>query len=292
MLGCEASTQRAKLASMNSSLAHLDPVATQTICAFAIGGLDPSGGAGLPADIRAMRAFDVYCCGITSAVVAQNTRGVAQLESVSATLLAAQLDNLLDDIAPRALKIGLLPNVESVRVVAERLKYFEGVPIIVDPVFAPSCGPIFSDQHTIDALCGLILPRAELVAPNLLEAQQLSDLEIGNVAALHQAARDIHQRFGVANVLIKGGHAIEIEHRIGQSEAVDWLYDGQNFRDFRAPFQSGIEVRGTGCLLASAIAAQRARKVLLPTSIEQAKSWLSGQIASAAVIGQGRRVAW
>jgi len=259
-----------------------------SICAFAIGGLDPSGGAGLPADIRAMRAFDVHCCGITSAVVAQNTRGVAQLESVSPAMLAAQLDNLFSDIVPRALKIGLLPNAESVRVVAEHLKYFEGVPVIVDPVFAPSAGPIFSDRQTIDALCELILPHAELVAPNLLEAQQLSGLQIGDVAALHQAAQAIHHRFGVANVLIKGGHAIEIEAK----EAVDWLYDGREFRDFRAPFQSGIEVRGTGCLLASAIAAQRAHKVLLPAAIGQAKLWLSDQIASAAIIGHGRRVAW
>src|SRR4051812_14167085 len=148
-------------------------------CVLAIGGLDPSGGAGLPADARALGAVGAHPCGVAPAVIAQknpgvarfwgggpglfgaaprkfleviaqNPRGVARFEAVSPAMLAAQLDNLLEDIAPRAVKIGMIPDSDSVAAIVDRLLRLKNVPIVVDPVFAPSNGPAFSGTTTVD----------------------------------------------------------------------------------------------------------------------------------------------
>lgn len=252
-------------------------------CVLTIGGTDPSGGAGLPADARACAAFGAHALPIVTAVVAQNTRGVATFEPVSAALLAAQLDTILQDISPRAIKIGMIPNSDFVKIIAMRVAKL-GVPIIVDPVFAPSSGPQFSGGETILALCNQLLPLCDCMTPNLPEAEKLLGRKIG-IAEMGDAAKEIAEKFGVHAVLIKGGHA-------PKSAAVcDILWDGAQLHQFRAPRIEGLEVRGTGCLLASAIAAQRAQEVPLPEAAQQAKTWLTTQIQNAAAMGKGRRVA-
>ncbi len=252
-------------------------------CVLTIAGLDPSGGAGLPADARACAAFGAHALPIATAVIAQNTRGVADFEPVSATLLAAQLDTILLDITPRAVKIGMIPNATAVEIIASRVANL-GVPVIVDPVFAPSSGPHFSNEDTIKALCELLLPLCDVVTPNWLEAEKLLARQI----APHEvgdAAQEIAEKFQARAVLIKGGHALE------SAEVCDILWDGARLHEFHAPRIAGLEVRGTGCLLASAIAAQRARDVPLPEAVQHAKTWLTTQIQNAVAIGKGRRVA-
>jgi len=248
-----------------------------------IGGLDPSGGAGLPADARAAKHFGVHACCVTTAVIAQNTRGVFQVEAVSPQLLQAQLENLLEDIAPRAVKIGMLPNSDSVEIVAACLKSLN-LPIILDPVFAPSSGADFSDDATIQSIVAHLFPLCELVTPNLLEAQRLCDFAIIDTQSATEAAKRIRD-LGARNILIKGGHAEESD------EVCDWLWNGEDLKTFCAPRIGGTEVRGTGCLLASAIAAQRACGTDLETATRDAKMWLTEKIREAKEIGKGRRVA-
>jgi len=246
-------------------------------CVLTIGGLDPSGGAGLPADARAVAAFGAHACSIATAVVAQNTRGVFRLEAVSEIMLAAQLDNLLEDIAPRAVKIGLLPSVATIEIVAARLRFLKDIPIIIDTVFAPSSGPVFSDEKTIRALVEKLVPGCDLLTPNLPEAAQLLEGIIPDAAVLHE-------QLGAKNVLLKGGHAT------GET-AIDWFCDGAEIIELHAPRIRGYEVRGTGCLLASAIAAQRAQGVLPLDAARAAKAWLFEQIQNAQMLGKGRRIA-
>lgn len=254
-----------------------------------IGGLDPSGGAGLPADARAIAAFGAHACGVATAVIAQNTQGVARVEAVSPEMLAAQLDNILEDIMPRAVKVGMLPDSDSVKVVVEYLRALT-VPIIVDPVFAPSSGPEFSGSETIAAITTQLLPIVEMVTPNIVEAERLLSTPVSDSAAMQEAARAIGQRTGTRFVLIKGGHLKTDTAR--DDEIVDVLFDRASalLTEFRLPRIDGYEVRGTGCMLASAIAAQRAQGVPVEDAVWHAKSWLTSQMSRAIVIGKGRRV--
>jgi hydroxymethylpyrimidine/phosphomethylpyrimidine kinase len=253
-----------------------------------IGGLDPSGGAGLPADARACAAFGAHACGIATAVIAQNTRGVERYEAVSAAMLAAQLDNLLSDITPHAVKIGMLPDVQSVEIIAQTLQQLPQIPIVLDTVFAPSRGPAFSGTQAIGAIAKYLLPHCDFVTPNIPEAAQLLSQELTAWEEVRHAAQLIHQRFGSRHVLLKGGHAA---HYAGHDNAaVDILFDGQELHELKAPRIAGSEVRGTGCQLASAIAAQRAREVLPLDAARNAKNWLTDKIKTARAIGHGRRV--
>jgi hydroxymethylpyrimidine/phosphomethylpyrimidine kinase len=165
-------------------------------CVLAIGGLDPSGGAGLPADARAIAAFGAHACCVATAVIAQNTQGVFRFEAVPPQILAAQLDNLLQDVGPRGIKIGMLPDAESVQVVAERVLAMSGVPVVFDTVFAPSSGPQFSNRETIRFIAQKLLPLCTLVMPNIGEAQVLCDIAaitvtIESKAGMIEAARCI-----------------------------------------------------------------------------------------------------
>jgi hydroxymethylpyrimidine/phosphomethylpyrimidine kinase len=153
-------------------------MSTHLPCVLTIGGLDPSGGAGLPADARAIRAFGAHPCAVTTAVIAQNTQGVALVEAVSRNMLRTQLLNLLDDITPGAIKIGMLPNQELVQIVVEILQDLR-IPIVLDPVFAPSSGAAFSDDCAVRLIASQLLPLCALVTPNILEAVRLTAQPIG-----------------------------------------------------------------------------------------------------------------
>ena len=271
---------------MNSRSVLTRTVSTRVV--FTIGGLDPSGGAGLPADARACAAFGVHACAIATAVIAQNTRGVARVEVVSPQMLRAQFENLREDIAPHAVKIGMLPNVESVEIVAAQLQLLNRVlevPTVLDPVFAPSSGDDFSDDETVKYIAHKLFPLCELITPNILEASRLCGFAIEDVDDMKRAAREIIARFGAQRVLVKGGHLPQ------NAEVVDVWGDADLIVELRAPRIEGREVRGTGCLLASAIAAQLAQKVEAETAARHAKIWLSSRIKNAQVLGKGRRVA-
>jgi hydroxymethylpyrimidine kinase/phosphomethylpyrimidine kinase len=263
-------------------------VTQSTFVVLTIAGLDPSGGAGLPADARACAAFGAHACAIATAVIAQNTQGVQRWEAVSHEMLAAQLDNLLADITPHAIKIGMLPSANAVEIVAERLSQLPDTPLILDTVFAPSSGPRFSSQATIQAIQKYLLSRCDFVTPNIPEAAQLVGKKIRNWEAAREAAQEIHERFGPRHVLLKGGHAATLDGQ--ENESVDLLFDGRALHELRAPRIAGIEVRGTGCLLASSIAAQRAQEVLPMAAAQAAKAWLTEKIQIAQCIGHGRRI--
>ena len=311
------------------------------ICVLTIGGLDPSGGAGLTADARAQAAFGAHCCPVATAVIAQNTRGVFEIEPVSPRILAAQIDRLLEDIAPRAVKIGMVPGLEHARVIAARLRLLRDLPIIIDTVFAPSAGPGFADDATVRYIAEQWLPLCDIVTPNTIEAARLCGAPVDDLESMKRAAGAIAKRFGPRHVLVKGGHlplnhsalnvAVTttsdinpttaatandaIKNTQNQSDALvadalvadalvadalvadalvatDILFDGATMTELRANRVAGYGVRGTGCLLASALAAQRARDVPVEEAARRAKVWLTQQIRTAKAIGGGSRVAF
>ena len=232
-----------------------------------------------------MRAFGVHALCAATALTAQNTRGVRQVEPASPAMLRAQIEALLEDIPIQAVKIGMLPTPAHAQVLAEVLKSSR-LPIIYDTVFAPSGGSAFLDKPEAHASVRALGPMCELITPNLHEARVLCGFEIGSLEAIEHAARALSERFEVPQVLVKGGHAQNLD----ASTCSDWLWNGRALIEFRAPRLDVPEARGTGCLLASAIAAQRARGIELESAIRHAKSWLGARIEKAVPIGAGRRV--
>lgn len=252
-----------------------------------IGGLDPSAGAGLAADVRACAAFGALALPVATAIAVQNTRGVTGIDAVAPEIIAAQIETLLQDIAPAAVKIGLIPNLAAVEAVAACLQPLRGaVPIVIDTVFAPTSGPIFSDDATIIAIVHQLLPLATVVTPNALEARVLGADEIADLEGMKRAAKVIWQRSGAKNVLLKGGHVDDSQW------AVDLWFDGAEWHELRARREKNYEVRGTGCLLAAALAANLANGKTPRDAAREAKIWLTEQFRGARMVGKGRRVAF
>lgn len=254
--------------------------------ALCIGGLDPSGGAGIMADARACAAFGVHALSVVTAIVPQNTQGVKSIEPVNPQVLRSQIKTLLEDITPSAIKIGMLPGVEVVKTLVELLSPWQKrVPIVIDTVFAPSTGPTFNDRDVVDFIADELLPLATIVTPNALEARQLGALPITGSEEMRQAALAVFERTQARNVLLKGGHVADPDF------STDLFFDGTDFLELRAPREHGTEVRGTGCLLASAIAAQLGQGVSASKAAQEAKTWLTAKYRDARRIGGARRVA-
>ena len=250
-----------------------------------IAGFDPCGGAGLLADARAVAAWGAYALGVQTALVPQNTVGVRALTPTAPDVLRLQLETLAADIAFDAIKIGLLPDLASIQIASEFLANYPALPLVVDPVLAPTRGAAWSDAQTIAALREQIFPRATMLTPNVPEAQILSGLAIGDLATMRESAIALRARSGAQSVLLKGGHLPAII-------TVDDVYAADNCVEvLSAPRVEGGGVRGTGCLLASAIAAQLAAGKAPLEAAQNAKVWMSERWRAAQFIGQGRRVA-
>lgn len=251
-----------------------------------IGGLDPSGGAGILADARACNALGIHALGVATAIVPQNTRGVFSFEPIKIKVLRAQIETLLSDISPAAIKIGLIPDCASIEFLADFLRPLgEKIPIVIDTVFAPTTGAIFSDPATIAAMKIQLLPLATVVTPNALEAAQLGATSITNLASMYIATGKIWTQSGAKNVLLKGGHLPDAEF------STDLFFDGTDFLELRARRENGYEVRGTGCLLASSLAAHLALGKSAREAAIEAKNWLTREFGSVQIAGGGRRIA-
>ena len=257
----------------------------ETAIVLCIAGFDPCGGAGLLADARAVAAFGAYALGVQTALVPQNTVGVAALAATAPDLLRLQLETLCADIAFDAVKIGLLPDVAAIEIVAEFLARCN-VPVVVDPVLAPTRGQSWSDAQTLSAMRAHVFPLATMLTPNVPEAQILSGGTIENLDSMQSVARELRQNCGAEIVLLKGGHL-----ESSPDKSVDVYCAENQIELLSAPRIANVGVRGTGCLLASAIAAQLAQGVEPLEATRRAKSWMTTQWQEARAIGQGRRVA-
>lgn len=263
----------------------------ETLSILCIGGLDPSGGAGILADARACAAFGAFALGVATAIVPQNSQGVTQIEPIAPEVVDAQLEAIFSDIEPAAIKIGMLPGIAAAEVIHKYLRPLQGrLPIVIDTVFAPSSGPEFVDSVAIDTIAGLLFPLADIITPNALEARQLSGVEISDLDSMARGAIAVYERSRSKWVLLKGGHAVTGDEDKDQL-AIDLLFDGERFMELRARRETDFEVRGTGCLLASALAAQLADGKAMTEAAQNAKVWLTGQIRASQPIGKGRRMA-
>jgi hydroxymethylpyrimidine/phosphomethylpyrimidine kinase len=218
--------------------------------ALTIAGTDSGGGAGVAADLRTFGAHGVFGALVVTAVTAQNTVGVRDILALSPAMVAAQLDAVLDDLAVRAAKTGMLATAGIVQLLATRGAEGRLPPLVVDPVLVASSGdPLFSGDDVAGAYRGL-LAQATVATPNLPEAALLTGRPVADLDAMQAAARELHS-LGPRLVIVKGGH------RRGE-ESVDLAFDGRSVTLLRAPWIDTPNVHGTGCTFSAAIAANLA----------------------------------
>ena len=246
--------------------------------ALSIAGSDSSGGAGIQADIKTMTMNGDYAMRAITALTAQNTTGVRATQEVSPAFLKAQIDAVFEDIFPDAVKIGMVASSDLIKVIAERLRFYEPGNIVVDPVMVATSGSSLMKTDAVKTLCQELLPLAMVVTPNIPEAQILAEQEITDENDMLTAAKAIGDRYGCA-VLLKGGHSV--------SDANDLLYVDDEFLWFYGKRIHNPNTHGTGCTLSSAIAANLAKGYGLEAAVERAKAYISGALAAMLDLGHG-----
>ena len=247
--------------------------------ALSIAGSDSSGGAGIQADIKTMTANGVYAMTAVTALTAQNTTGVTGILDSTPEFLSAQLDAVFTDIFPDAVKIGMVSSADLIGVIAGKLTQYGARHIVVDPVMVATSGSRLLQENAVAALQERLLPLAEVVTPNIPEAEILAEMDIHSPTDMETAARLISQRFHCA-VLCKGGH--------DRNDANDLLWKDGAGTWFKGRRINNPNTHGTGCTLSSAIAANLAKGFDLETSVRRAKEYISGALAAMLDLGKGR----
>ena len=246
--------------------------------ALTIAGSDSSGGAGIQADIKTMTANGVFATCAVTALTAQNTTGVTDILESTPHFLEEQLDAVFTDIFPDAVKIGMVSSAALIAVIADKLRRYDAKHIVVDPVMVATSGAKLLQDDAVSALTERLLPLAEVLTPNIPEAEILSGMTITDAAGMETAARIIHDRYGCA-VLCKDGHQI--------NDADDLLWRSGGGKWFRGRRIDNPNTHGTGCTLSSAIAANLAKGCDLDTAVERAKAYISGALAAMLDLGKG-----
>lgn len=243
-----------------------------------IAGSDSGGGAGIQADIKTMTMNGVFAMSAITALTAQNTVGVQGIFEVPPEFLARQLDSIFTDLRPEAVKIGMVSSAPLIEAIAERLVFYKAENIVVDPVMVATSGARLLQEEALQTLKTELLPLADVVTPNIPEAEILADMSITNAEEMRAAAKQIHDAYGCA-VLLKGGHRV--------NDANDLLYDGETFTWFEGRRIDNPNTHGTGCTLSSAIAANLAKGFELPDAVRRSKEYISGALAAMLDLGQG-----
>lgn len=246
--------------------------------ALTIAGSDPSGGAGLQADLKVFHQFGVYGEAVVTLATVQNTRRVSAVHCLPAGLVSGQIAALMEDIPPRAAKTGALGNREIVEAVAAAARGFV-FPLVVDPVLVSKQGASLIEDDARQALIRFLFPHAFLVTPNVPEAAVLASIEVDNGASMREAARAI-AGMGARNVLVKGGH-------LEDEAALDILYCDGSFHEFSSPRVDTPHTHGTGCSYSAAITALLARGAALPEAVACAKDWITRAILTNPGLGGG-----
>lgn len=243
-----------------------------------IAGSDPSGGAGIQADIKTITAHKMYAMSAITSLTAQNTTGVYGVADTEPEFVAKQLDCIFTDIFPDAVKIGMVSNSRIIRVIAEKLRQYSAAQIVADPVMVSTSGSRLLSEEALDALVSFLLPLAAVITPNIPEAEVLWGYPIQTREQMLQAGKAIAEKLNTA-VLIKGGHL--------KGEAADLLFSSGKAFWYEAERIDNPNTHGTGCTLSSAIACNLAAGKTLNESVREAKSYLTGALKSGLDLGKG-----
>lgn len=236
-----------------------------------IAGTDPSGGAGIQADLKAFSALGAYGMSVVTALVAQNTRGVDFIHAVPVDFVAAQIDSVFSDVRVDALKIGMVHKADVAATIVDRLQRYEVANIVLDPVMVAKSGDRLLDDAAIAKIRDELLPLASVVTPNLPEAGVLLEREAPKTLdAMDDAARALHE-LGPSYVLLKGGH-------LEGAGSSDLLFNGKDVIELKADRIATKNTHGTGCTLSAAIAALLPISHSVEDAVEEAKRYITGAI--------------
>lgn len=250
---------------------------------LSIAGFDPSGGAGVLADIKTFSAFGCFGTAAITSLTSQNTVAVYGAVHQSAETLRAQIEPVVSDFTIAAVKTGMLPTRETIEVTAEMIEQHSLPNVVVDPVIRSTSGYDLIDETAMRFLIERLLPLAKVITPNMAEAERLTGLIVNDLDGMKRAAERIYElaqpKIRNQAVLVKGGHL--------PNEATDVLFDGNEFQLFRAEKIATRNTHGTGCTLSSAIAALLANGFEIPEAITKAKQYLEATLRSAPNLGHG-----
>lgn len=243
-----------------------------------IAGSDCSGGAGIQADLKTFSAHGVFGMSVIVSVVAENTSRVIDIQDITPEMIEKQIDAVFEDIEVDAVKVGMLSTPECMRAVAGKLRQYKPEHVVIDPVMYAKNGCPLMDPSAVDALIETILPLADVLTPNIPEAERITGMEIRSVADMEAAARKIHD-MGSQSVVVKGGHAI--------GNALDVLFDGKQMHHFETQRIDTKNTHGTGCTFSSAVASQLALGMDICKAVEKAKVYVTTAISHSLAIGKG-----
>ena len=245
-----------------------------------IAGSDSGGGAGIQADIKTVSMLDAYAATAITALTAQNTEGVFGVLPIPPDFIRRQIEVVLDDIGADAIKTGMLHDAAVIEtIVAVLQKHAAGIPLVVDPVMVAKGGARLIDPDALDALKRLLIARADILTPNLPEAEILCGTTIGNTAEMRNAGETL-LTLGCRAELVKGGH-------LSGETVSDVLVTAEGARVWESPRLATRQTHGTGCTLASAIAAGLAQGVGVEDAVDRARAYVQRAIASAPGLGRG-----
>ncbi|HEY5223609.1 MAG TPA: bifunctional hydroxymethylpyrimidine kinase/phosphomethylpyrimidine kinase [Microbacteriaceae bacterium] len=251
--------------------------------ALSIAGSDPSGGAGIQADLKTFSALGAYGTTVITALTAQNTTGVTGVHVVPAGFVTEQLETLVADVSVDSVKIGMLADAEIVAAVAGFLARQRCDLVVLDPVMVATSGDRLLSDQAVDAMRRL-LPASSVITPNLAEAAVLLDCPVAaSVAAMHAQAHAL-LALGAQRVLLKGGH---LPGGLAGAEMVDVFMGPEGEHELRGPRVATSNTHGTGCSLSSALAALRPQREDWLTTARDAKAWLTGALAAADTLRVG-----
>lgn len=243
-----------------------------------IAGSDCSGGAGIQADLKTFSALGVFGMSVIVSVVAENTSRVLDIQDISPDMIRKQIDAVFEDIDVDAVKIGMLSTPQCMEAVAEKLKQYKPHNVVIDPVMYAKNGCPLMQPTSIDTLIKNIIPLADVLTPNIPEAEKIADMEIKSHSDMENAAKKI-QFMGCKAVIIKGGHAV--------GDATDILYDGNKMYYYKASRVDTKNTHGTGCTFSSAIAAQLSKGLSIENAVSKAKEYVTTAIMHSLPIGKG-----
>lgn len=249
-----------------------------TPCALTIAGTDPTGGAGIQADLKTFQELKSYGMSVITSVVAQNTTGVQNVHHVPLSIIESQLDSIIDDIPVHAFKTGMIANIDMMKTIKNKIRKIDA-PYVMDPVMVTTSGDSLIDEDARFFLKDELLPLTTVVTPNIPEAEHLLDEQIETLEDMQDAAREIIIRFGPRAVLMKGGHI--------KGDAVDFLYDGSEMHTFSVKRIDTNNTHGTGCTLSAAMTAYLSQGASLIEAVEKAKEYITLAVRHSFDIGQG-----
>jgi hydroxymethylpyrimidine/phosphomethylpyrimidine kinase len=246
--------------------------------ALTIAGSDPSGGAGIQADLKTFSALRVYGMAVIAALTAQNTVGVASVTPVSSDVLKSQLDSVFADIHPEAVKTGMLSTAANVELVAAKVREYGVTNLVIDPVMLSTSGALLMETDAQPVFRKELLPLALLITPNLHEAAVLTGTQATTVEDMEEAALHIHG-MGARNVLVKGGHL--------EGDSTDVFFDGKDFSHLQSERIHSRHTHGTGCVLSAAITAYLALGKSVEDAVRNGKQFVTEAIRGGLALGKG-----